>query len=65
MPTAAGVRIRLKLSQSTLAALVAASRENVNRALSAYVSAGVVSQQDGHFVIHDRSVLEADLRELP
>jgi CRP-like cAMP-binding protein len=65
VPTKAGVRIRLRLSQSTLAALVAASRENVNRALSGYVSAGVVSQQDGYFVIHDRGVLEADVNELP
>jgi CRP/FNR family cyclic AMP-dependent transcriptional regulator len=54
-----GVRIRLKVSQSTLAALVAASRENVNRALSGYVTSGVVSQRDGYFVIHDRAALEA------
>jgi CRP-like cAMP-binding protein len=54
-----GVRIRLKLSQSTLAALVAASRENVNRALSGYLAAGVVSRRDGYFVIHDRAALEA------
>lgn len=59
--TADGVRIRLKLSQSTLAGLVAASRENVNRALSGYVSAGVVSQRDGYFVVHDRAALEADI----
>jgi CRP-like cAMP-binding protein len=58
-PIADGVRIRLKLSQRTLAALVAASRENVNRALSSYVSAGVVSQRDGYFVIHNRAALEA------
>jgi CRP-like cAMP-binding protein len=65
VPIRRGVRIRLRLSQRTLAALVAASRENVNRALSGYVSAGVVSQQDGYFVIHDRGVLEADVNELP
>jgi len=53
-----GVRIRLRLSQSTLAALVAASRENVNRALSVLISAGVVSQRDGHFHVHSLAALE-------
>lgn len=53
-----GVRIRLRLSQSTLAALVAASRENVNRALSALMSAGVVSQHGGHFHVHSLEALE-------
>lgn len=53
-----GVRIRLHLSQGTLAALVAASRENVNRALSSLVSAGVVSQHAGHFHVHDLAALE-------
>jgi CRP-like cAMP-binding protein len=53
-----GVRIRLRLSQGTLAALVAASRENVNRALSAFVSTGAVSQHDGHFHLHDLATLK-------
>jgi len=51
------LRIRLRLSQSTLAALVAASRENVNRALAALVGAGAVSQSDGHFYLHDLDAL--------
>jgi CRP-like cAMP-binding protein len=53
-----GVRIRLRLSQSTLAALVAASRENVNRALSTFVRTGAVSQRAGHFHLHDLAALE-------
>jgi CRP-like cAMP-binding protein len=53
-----GVRIRLRLSQGTLAALVAASRENVNRALATFVSTGVVSQRSGHFHLHDLAALE-------
>jgi CRP-like cAMP-binding protein len=57
-PTDEGVRIRLRLSQATLAALVAASRENVNRALSSFMSARVVSQRNGHFFVHDRAALE-------
>lgn len=56
--TPEGIRLRLRLSQGELAAHVAATRENVNRALSALVGAGVVSQRDGHFYVHDRSALE-------
>ena len=52
-----GVRIRLRLSQGTLASLVAASRENVNRALASFVSAGTVSQRDAHFHLHDLGAL--------
>ena len=58
-PVPGGVRIRLQLSQRTLGALVAASRENVNRALAPLVAAGVISQSDGHFVVHDRERLGA------
>jgi CRP-like cAMP-binding protein len=52
-----GVRIRLRLSQGTLASLVAASRENVNRALASFVSAGAVSQREAHFHLHDLGAL--------
>jgi CRP-like cAMP-binding protein len=53
-----GARISLRLSQGTLAALVAASRENVNRALATLTASGAVSQRDGYFSIHDRPALE-------
>lgn len=56
-PVPGGVRIRLQLSQRTLGALAAASRENVNRALAPLVAEGSISQQDGHFVVHDRGAL--------
>lgn len=58
-PGPAGVRIRLGLSQRTLAGMVAASRENVNRALAPLVADGVISQVEGHFVVHDRAALAA------
>lgn len=58
-PVVGGIRIRLELSQRTLGALVAASRENVNRALAPLVADGVISQGDGHFVVHDRAALAA------
>lgn len=56
-PVPGGVRIRLELSQRTLAALVAASRENVNRALAPLVAGGVISQSNAHFVVHDLAAL--------
>ena len=58
-PVPDGVRIRLQLSQRTLGALVAASRENVNRALAPLVASGVISQSDGHLIVHDRAALGA------
>lgn len=59
-----GVRLTARLSQGELAAHVAASRENVNRSLAALVAAGVVSQHDGHFYVHDRTALEIAARSL-
>ncbi len=58
-PTPEGIRIRFRLSQSDVAAHVAASRENVNRALAGLVGSGVVSHRGGHFYVHDRAALEA------
>jgi CRP-like cAMP-binding protein len=62
--TAFGHRICLKLSQATLAAMVAASRENVNRALALFLACGAVSQKDGYFFVHDRRALEKVALEL-
>ncbi len=55
--TADGLRLTPRLSQTELAAQVAASRENVNRSLAALVVAGVISQRNGHFYVHDRAAL--------
>lgn len=63
-PVTDGVRIRLELSQRTLGALVAASRENVNRALAPLVADGVISQRDSHFVVHDRAALARSAAEV-
>jgi len=60
--TADGIRLAPLLSQGELAAQVAASRENVNRALAPLVASGVVSQRNGHFYVHDRAALEAAAR---
>jgi CRP-like cAMP-binding protein len=53
-----GIRVRLRLSQGELAAHTAATREDVDRALSELVGAGVISRRDDHFWIHDRGALE-------
>lgn len=53
-----GLRIAPRLSQGEFAAHIAASRENVNRALAGLVARGLVSHIDGHFYIHDRDALE-------
>lgn len=54
-----GVLLRPRLSQGELAAHIAASRENVNRALAALVATGVISHRDGHFLVRDRAALES------
>lgn len=63
--TPEGTRIRFQLSQSDVAAYVAASRENVNRALARLVGSGVVSQRAGHFYVHDRAALDEAVRADP
>jgi CRP/FNR family transcriptional regulator, cyclic AMP receptor protein len=46
------VRLQLTLSQSMLASMVGASRENVNRALSELVAAGAVRSEHGEYVVN-------------
>jgi CRP-like cAMP-binding protein len=50
-PTAEGTRIPMRLSQTTLAAMVGASRENVNRALSGFVRRGAITQASGYITV--------------
>jgi CRP/FNR family cyclic AMP-dependent transcriptional regulator len=60
---AAGTRISLKLSQETLAGMVAASRESVNRALSGFVQAGALRRDGGHLVVADAAGLRRALAD--
>jgi CRP/FNR family transcriptional regulator len=46
-----GVLIELRLSQRTLAGMVAASRENVNRALSRFAAGGVIRMDSGTITV--------------
>jgi len=50
-PTEDGVRIRMRLSQRTLAGMVGASRENVNRALSRFAAQGLIRQHAGQITV--------------
>jgi len=46
-----------RISQSTLAAMIGISRENVNRALAALVGDGLVRQEKGRYIIVDEAGL--------
>ena len=48
-----------RISQSTLAAMIGVSRENVNRALAALAADGMVRHQDGRYVLLDEPGLRA------
>ena len=55
--TADGIRIGMRLSQETLAGMVTASRENVNRSLSRFASEGLIKLDSGSITIVDQSRL--------
>jgi CRP/FNR family transcriptional regulator, cyclic AMP receptor protein len=50
-----------KISQSTLAAMVGVSRENVNRALAVLAGKGAIRQEDGHYVLVDEKRLRREV----
>jgi CRP/FNR family transcriptional regulator/CRP/FNR family cyclic AMP-dependent transcriptional regulator len=49
--TPEGIRIGMRLSQRTLAGMVAASRENVNRALARFLAHGDIQHEGGFITI--------------
>lgn len=55
--TERGIRIRLRLSQRTLAGMVGASRENVNRALSRFEKQGFIRKDGGQITVIERERL--------
>lgn len=63
--TAAGLRIPVKLSQTTLAGLVGSTRESVNRALGTLTAEGILATDRGAIVILDRARLAEALGRLP
>lgn len=60
-PGPTGIRIPFRLSQTTLAGLVASSRESVNRALTHLSARGLVRQDGGYLVVVDPAALRAAL----
>lgn len=59
VPVASGVRIGVRVPQGELAAMVGASRENVNRALGRFTMLGAVSIEHGQITIVDPDRLRA------
>jgi CRP/FNR family transcriptional regulator len=56
-PVAGGIRIKVRISQRTLAGMVAARRENVNRTLSRFAALGDISIARGYITVLDASAL--------
>jgi len=56
-PVPGGTRIRVRVSQRTLAGMVAARRENVNRALSRFAANGDISMTGGYITVLDAAAL--------
>jgi CRP/FNR family transcriptional regulator len=56
-PVEGGTRIRVRVSQRTLAGMVAARRENVNRALSRFAAHGDISIASGYITVLDAAAL--------
>jgi CRP/FNR family transcriptional regulator, cyclic AMP receptor protein len=52
-----GRAVTPKISQSTLAAMIGVSRENVNRALAVLISDGAIRQEGGRYVLVDEERL--------
>ena len=50
-----------QISQSTLAAMVGASRENVNRALGVLAANGTIRQADGRYILVDEVRLRSEV----
>jgi CRP/FNR family cyclic AMP-dependent transcriptional regulator len=56
-PAPGGTRIAVRISQRTLAGMVAARRENVNRALSSFAAQGDISLAGGYITVLDAAAL--------
>ncbi len=58
-PSSRGLRIRMKLSQTDLSTLVAATRESVNKQLRAWRDAGIMYEEGGYLFIREMTLLQA------
>jgi CRP-like cAMP-binding protein len=57
--TPEGTRIRLKLSQKDLSALIATTRESVNKQLRQWRDDGILDEDGGNIIIRKREALQA------
>jgi CRP-like cAMP-binding protein len=57
----AGLSVTPKVSQSTLAAMIGVSRENVNRALAVLTTSGAIRQEKGRYVLVEEERLRRDV----
>jgi CRP/FNR family cyclic AMP-dependent transcriptional regulator len=57
----AGQLVTPQISQSTLAAMIGVTRENVNRALAALAVDGAIRQEDGRYVLVDEDRLRREM----
>lgn len=60
-PRGASSAVTPKISQSTLAAMIGVTRENVNRALAALAVDGLIRQEDGRYVLVDEERLRREV----
>lgn len=63
-PLGSRTRIPLRLSQSMVAAMAGATRENANRAIRALMADGLIEERDGRYLV-DAAGLVRSLGELP
>lgn len=61
-PAPVGIRIPIRLSQTTLAAMASGSRENVNRALARMTADGLIAHDDGYITILQPEKLDSSDR---
>ncbi len=60
-PALVGIRIPIKISQTTLAAMAGGSRENVNRALARMSDEGLITHRDGYITVLEPDRLERSI----
>jgi CRP/FNR family cyclic AMP-dependent transcriptional regulator len=57
------LRLTFKLSQQEIGELVSATRESANKQIKVWEQAGLLSQQNGHLIVHDVARLREHIDE--
>ncbi|MFT6406691.1 MAG: CRP-like cAMP-binding protein [Arenicella sp.] len=61
-PTAEGIKLPFDFSQSDIAHMSGGSRQRVNKIFRSWSSNGIVTKQDGWYVVHNVDALRAELK---